>query len=85
MARKTSYIPTSYRPISYDNFRAIVGNDLEDTIRKSQIGPAELTRRYGGAVRAWSDLRNGDYEIHGIDRLIACAQALGIEYTVERA
>ena len=86
MGRSVGIRPNPYTPRSVALMKERIAAEIVATITEKKVTPAEIARRYP-SVRAGDlqNLRRGEHDVYGINRLVAIAEALGISFSLERA
>ncbi|WP_114945890.1 XRE family transcriptional regulator [Microvirga calopogonii] len=79
MASSRPVIPNRYIPVSAARMKDRIGEAIVRRIERDDITAAEIARRYA-SIRAGdiSKIRQGDWAIFGINRLVAIAEAIGV-------
>lgn len=83
MGRSFGTIPNPYTPATARQLKETLGEAITRRIAASGTTAAEISRRYK-SVRSGDlqRIRAGEAELYGLPRLIAIAEALGLELQV---
>jgi len=83
MASSRPCIPNPYIPVSVSQMKDRLGEAIVRRIEKDGITAAEIGRRYR-SVRAGdiSKIRQGDWALFGINRLVAIAETIGVQVEI---
>lgn len=83
MGKSYGSIPNPYTPLTARRLKEQLGEAISKRIAASGTTAADISRRYK-SIRSGdiARIRAGDAELYGLPRLIAIAEALGLEMRV---
>lgn len=86
MGRSVAIRPNPYTPATIRGWKEIVATRIVATMDERGLRAADVHKRYP-SIRAGdiSNLRAGDHDLYGLPRLVAMAEAIGINFKLELA